>query len=155
MKLKLKQIAIKTASLLCIGLVCGFFLDLFILKAYCFIKNPVPVYEMATINVKGIEIYPEPETPMKKYVLTEIYKAGLNPDEAERIIDCESKWQNDRININNNKTYDAGLWQINSIHKLNVTDALDYKKATRWAINKRLKDGNWSAWVCAKLLALK
>jgi hypothetical protein len=37
-----------------------------------------------------------------------------------------------------------GLWQINSIHKgaIRVKDRFDYKASTKWAIEKRLHDGN-------------
>lgn len=90
---------------------------------------------------------------MKAWVFEEIKKAGLSTKEADIIISCESRWQADAIGVNRNGSYDAGLWQINSIHK-NITNAekIDYKTATKWAIEKRLKDGNWGAWSCARKL---
>ncbi len=93
------------------------------------------------------------EEEMKLWVLNEVKKAGLNIKEAEIIINCESRWQPDAIGVNKNGSYDVGLWQINSIHK-NMTNAekMDYKTATKWAIDKRLKDGSWRAWSCSRKL---
>lgn len=97
-----------------------------------------------------------PELPMKDWVLNRIVEAGLNPDEANIIINCESRWNSDAMGINKNHTADLGLWQINSIHKdISNSDKLDYKKATEWAIEKRLKDGHWYAWSCSRKLARK
>jgi len=97
-----------------------------------------------------------PQEEMRAWVLSEIEKAGLNPKEADNIINCESRWNDKAVNYNRNGSNDKGLWQINSIHK-EISDAekLDYKSATKWAIKKRLDDGNWSAWYCAKILAIK
>ncbi len=95
-----------------------------------------------------------PELSMKDWVLQRVTAAGLDPDEVEIIINCESKWNSDAMGVNYNHTADLGLWQINSIHKdISNSDKLDYKKATDWAIEKRLKDGHWRAWSCARKLA--
>lgn len=93
------------------------------------------------------------EQEMKLWVLNEVKKAGLSIKEAEIIINCESRWQPDAIGVNKNGSYDVGLWQINSIHK-NMTNAdkMDYKTATKWAIDKRLHDGSWRAWSCSRKL---
>ena len=93
------------------------------------------------------------EQEMRLWVLNEVKKAGLNIKEAEIIINCESRWQPDAIGVNKNGSYDVGLWQINSIHKnLSNAEKMDYKEATKWAIEKRLKDGSWRAWSCSKKL---
>lgn len=100
----------------------------------------------------------EPATieQIKEYVLSEAVKAGLNPKEVATIINCESRWDPKAKGHNRNGSYDLGLWQINSIHKnLSDADKLDYKTATEWAIAKRLRDGNWSAWYCARRFAIK
>lgn len=93
------------------------------------------------------------EEEMKAWVLGEVEKAGLSTKEADIIITCESRWKPDAIGVNKNGSYDVGLWQINSIHK-NITNAgkMDYKEATKWAIDKRLRDGSWRAWSCARKL---
>lgn len=101
----------------------------------------------------------KPEPSMKEYVLGEVEKAGLSKDEADKIIQCESGWDPQEINTRLNKdgTWDGGLWMINSVHK-NITtgDRFDYKKATAWAIEKRLQKGKWSpTWSCATLLGIK
>jgi len=83
-----------------------------------------------------------------KYALT---KAGLESeiDFVFKMINCESRWKTDAIGLNQS-SFDRGLWQIWSGHKnISNEDAFDYKKATDWAVNKRLNDGSWSAWVCA------
>ena len=95
-----------------------------------------------------------PELSMEEWVTQEIKKAGLSSQEAWAIIQCESRWDPYAINVNTNKTTDLGLWQINAIHKLSRECQFDYKCATKWAIDKRLNDGNWSAWVCAKKLGI-
>lgn len=101
---------------------------------------------------------PEPTVQeVKDYVLNEIKKAGLNARQADAIVTCESRWDYKAVNNKNrNGSNDKGLWQINSIHK-NITDAekLDYKASTKWAITKRLADGNWSAWSCSRRIAVK
>jgi len=111
--------------------------------------SQIEAYEMPKDEpITALRIYPETD-PIKAYVLKKVYEAGLNPDEVECIIDHESGWDNWRYNINSNGTTDMGLWQINSIHKgtISVKDRFDYKEATKWAIAKRLHDGNWNAWV--------
>jgi len=88
------------------------------------------------------------------YVKMSLFKAGLG-DEVNfvvKMINCESTWKTDAVNANNsNGSYDLGLWQINSIHKnISNEDKFNFKKATDWSINKRLHDGNWSAWSCSR-----
>ncbi|KKQ26897.1 MAG: hypothetical protein US42_C0019G0007 [Candidatus Magasanikbacteria bacterium GW2011_GWC2_37_14] len=113
---------------------------------------------MDMFNTTPILATPVPEvkqelTP-KEWVLARVAEAGLNPAEAEAIITCESRWNPDAMGVNNNRSVDLGLWQINSIHKdISNADKLDYQKATDWAISKRLKDGHWKAWHCSRKLA--
>ena len=96
------------------------------------------------------------ENTMEREVMALIEEAGLNTYEAYAIIQCESRWDPDVISkLNTNGTQDLGLWQINSIHKdISNIDKLDYIKATKWTIAKRLSDGNFCAWVCAKKLGI-
>ncbi len=78
----------------------------------------------------------------------------LGEDEAYNgmaIIQCESGWNPDALSY----TRDMGLWQISHIHKdISNQQKFDYQIATDWAINKRIRDGNWSAWVCARKLGI-
>jgi hypothetical protein len=91
----------------------------------------------------------------KEYVLGEVRKAGLNPDEVDCIIAHESGWDKNAWNSNTNGSIDLCLWQLNSVHydsKYPITpaEACDVVKATRYAIEKRLRDKSWDAWVGAK-----
>lgn len=94
---------------------------------------------------------------VKAYVLGEIKNAGLNVREAEAIVFCESRWDYQAVNkMNKNGSNDKGLWQINSIHKsISDADKLDYKASTKWAIEKRLRDGSWSAWSCSRKISAR
>ena len=125
------------------------FITIGIVKAYRFIENPVPAYAIAEVNAKR-ETQTQEILTMKEWVLKTVAEAGLNPDKAENIIQCESSWDNWKYNVNTNGSTDFGLWQINSIHKntASVECRWDYKCSTYWAIQKRLNDGNWEAWVC-------
>lgn len=112
------------------------------------------------VNVADNEEIDNSETTIdevKAYVYEELRKAGLNTREGFAIVNCESKWDPLAINgKNKNGSNDKGLWQINSIHKsISDADKLDYKTATKWAINKRLAEGNWSAWSCSRKIAAK
>ena len=120
----------------------------------------MPEAEASIVDVKvpsKVQIYPA-ESEMKEWVLTRVYEAGLNPEEAERIIDCESKWNQDAhaVNWNNKAGVDRGLWQISSLHHAEVSNecAYDYKCATNEAIRIAKARQNWSAWSCARLLGL-
>lgn len=114
---------------------------------YNFVSNPVDYQPIVGINIARAAV--EEEMPIRLYVLNEFYKAGLNVDSADRIISCESKFNVNAINVNKNGTIDAGIFQINSIHKdITLQDRIDYKKATAWAIKKIKHDGGWQAWVC-------
>jgi len=138
----------KYVALICVLIVASSLLAFIEVKIALFVENPVPVYVIPDIQVRR-----EPLT-IKEYVLGEFTKAGLNTKTAEAIIDCESKWNTQAININTNKTLDAGLWQINSIHKdISLQDKLNYKLATKWAINKIKRDGGFNAWSCSRLVA--
>jgi len=108
---------------------------------------------------KKIKILPLKFDPQEvhDFVISQAKAAGLDPREVDRIVRCESQWNPGAVNARNrNGSYDLGLWQINSIHNSSISDAdkLDYKKATQWAISKRLDDGNWSAWYCARRLGI-
>ena len=108
-----------------------------------------PAYITPSVNVPKAK-----PLSMKDYVLKEFAKANIDVKTAEAIIDCESRFNPDAININTNKTYDAGIFQINSIHKdISLQDKLNYKTAVKWVINKVKKDGSWSAWQCSRLIA--
>lgn len=126
-------------------------------KPESFISNVIGRIEGAVKVEKVIDNSEPTIEEVKAYVLGEVKAAGLNVRQAEALVNCESRWDYKAINkMNSNGSNDKGLWQINSIHK-NISDAekLDYKASTKWAIAKRLADGNWSAWSCSRKIALK
>lgn len=123
---------------------------------------PQPVIATTTVSTstkRAVPIQVKSYDPQEiiEYVRQEAINAGIDPDEVEKIVRCESRFNPNAVNSRNlNGTKDMGLWQINSIHrKISDKDKLDYKASTKWAIAKRLHDGNWSAWYCAKRLAIK
>ena len=87
------------------------------------------------------------EDSMEQWVLREADNRGLNRNEVWSIIQAESSWRPDAINVNTNGSYDLGLWQWNSIHKdISTACKLDFRCSTNEAFNKRIHDGNWCAW---------
>ena len=156
MKTYQKQI-IKKIPLVCFILVMATLLDAVIAKTTFFVLDPVPQFPIAEVQAKTrTEIYPKPENPVKEWVLTKIYDAGLNPDEADKIIECESHWNTEahKVNWDNKKGLDRGLWQINTLFHPEVSNSCsyDYRCSTEEAIRIYKERGNWSAWECSKNL---
>jgi len=89
------------------------------------------------------------------FVYQSFISAGLSEEDAERairIVSCESRWNEMAVNKNRNGTSDKGLWQINDIHGVGDKCRFSIQCSTKWAVDKVLRDGNWNAWVCAKLV---
>lgn len=99
-------------------------------------------------TVELIKVRQPEKIDKKEWVFNEVRKAGLSVEEVDCLIHHESSWNEWAYNLNKNGSTDFGLWMINSIHKntISVEDRWDYKKATKWSIAKRLRDGNWNAW---------
>jgi len=94
------------------------------------------------------------ETP-KGYLECQVYNGKITwaeHDKMYKIIQCESKWNPDAINTKNkNGSWDAGLVQINSIHKnISNADKFDFKKSIDWMIAKYKADKSFNAWVCSR-----
>jgi len=64
-----------------------------------------------------------------------------------RIAKCESGLREDAININRNKSWDGGVYQINSIHKVPAKYVFDYQYNIDFAYKLFLAQGfgPWSA----------
>lgn len=111
--------------------------------------NDFDTFAVAEVNI------PKDSLSMREWVLAEVEKAGLDPYEAYNIIQCESRWNDQAINVNaKHKSVDIGLWQINNkFHPdVSVECAADYKCATKEAIRIYKERGNsWDAWVCSAL----
>lgn len=111
------------------------------------------IYHQEPINAVYAQIEAKNEVSMEQWVFDTL-ESELGLQDAIKgvgIVSCESNWREDIGIIEPNNTISYGLWQINSIHK-DITNAnkLDYKEATKWAIEKRKEDGNWSAWTCGR-----
>ena len=92
------------------------------------------------------------EVTMREWIKNEVEKEGLDWKKIDCLIRNESGWNEYAQGVNTNKTTDSGIFQINSIHKdtISLIDRFDYKKSTRWAINKIKHDGNTNSWYGAK-----
>ena len=122
-------------------------------QAAHYTQYPGVMYQIAEITVSPRYEALRAKTPtMREWVLQAVKIAGLDTEEVDKIIQCESGWDNWKYGINTDGSTDFGLLQINSVHKktISVECRWDYKCATMWAIQKRLNDGDWCAWVCAK-----
>ncbi|MFA4833607.1 MAG: hypothetical protein WC619_02025 [Patescibacteria group bacterium] len=148
----MKTKIIKKIPLICFCLVMAVAIDWSLAKITFFVLDPVKQYGITEVHART-QIYPAITDPIKKYVLTEVYDAGLNPDYVERLIQCESSWNNEIQVVEPDGTISSGIWQINSVNKdtIKPSERLDYKKATAWAIAKIKADG-YRAWSCSYLI---
>lgn len=78
-----------------------------------------------------------------------------------KIVKCESNFNNMAYNKNNNGSIDKGIFQINSIHSAKFkevtgfdyqTGANDFSANTKYARYIYDTQGNFSAWVCSRLI---
>ncbi len=102
----------------------------------------------ARVGIPNIQI------SVKDYAWEQSKKAGLDPVHFVMIIECESGWKSDAVNVNRNGTYDIGLVQWNSIHKIGIQDKLDPYKSIDLMISYRLKSGSYKAWTCANKMGI-
>ena len=117
-----------------------FILTLILVALIGYYENSFEIEQAQAIQIQpAIQIYPEPETDLKKYVLTEVYKAGLNPDYVERLLHCESTWNNEAHTLEPNSTVSSGVWQINSVHKAKIVIKKKQAYLLLFSPNKKLK----------------
>lgn len=122
--------------------------------ATIFLNN---VYTQITVDKLATEVraeVPNVKLSVKDYAWEQAKKAGLDPVHLVMIIEKESNWDSEAIGVNNNKTYDLGIAQWNSIHKIPLQDKLDPYKSIDMMIAYRLKTGNYHAWVAAQKLGI-
>jgi len=124
-------------------------------------KNPLisPLVSLPHVNqvqASEPEVVIPCEKDAKSYLECKVYQGKITWEEYDRlskVINCESRWREDVINVNTNGSVDFGIMQINSIHKdISNADKLNYQKAIDWAIKKMHKDGSLNAWVCNRLV---
>ena len=104
---------------------------------------PIPVVEALEVNF-------EPSMTIAEHICAAT--DGQNCDVLVNLAKCESSLNPDAYHINNNKTVDLGLFQINSVHykkdNMSAVCALDVYCSARWS-NEQIKNGNLHIWVCA------
>lgn len=104
-----------------------------------------------TANEAGIPEEPCPKEKLtaKEWVLCRIQEEGFSPVTANKVIQCESGWNNQATHTNTNGSTDSGLWQINSIHtSLSEAEKKDIYKSTEFAIVLLKSNRSWNHWVC-------
>jgi soluble lytic murein transglycosylase-like protein len=117
-------------------------------------------YALSKVSIAEVSVV-RPKLDVQDYAWEQARKAKLDRATFISMIFGESRFNQNAIGVNKNGTVDLGLLQINSIHMtpkasalISPVDALDPYKAIDWAIKKRLKDGNYSAWVAAQNLKI-
>lgn len=103
------------------------------------------ISEVARLSIPKRKLDPE------DYAWEMARKHKLNRVAFVTLLFGESRFNPEALGVNKNGTVDLGLCQINTIHKdISLKDRLDPYKCIDWSIKKRLRDGNWSAWVAAR-----
>jgi len=93
-----------------------------------------------------------PEGKTVEQVIREVAKSeGVDADLAVRVAEAESTLQPMAYNLNDNGSYDRGIFQWNSEHHREITDdcAFTVDCATR-AFCKAVKEGHLSWWDASK-----
>ena len=134
------------------SMVIVFALTVGLVNAYRFFCDPIGQWLTVDITVSTVEAKTN-LLPMREWVLETVKQAGINPVEAEKIIQCESGWNDQATNVNTGGSIDRGLFQINNKYHPSVSNAcaFDYRCNTEEAI-KIYKASAWNAWACAKLV---
>jgi len=98
------------------------------------------------------EHIPVPEGKTVEQVIREVAKSeGVDADLAVRVAEAESTLQPMAYNLNDNGSYDRGIFQWNSLHHPEITDdcAFTVDCAAR-AFCKAVKEGHLSWWDASK-----
>ena len=97
----------------------------------------------------------ETEFKVREMAYQEEFK---NPDMLAKLIQCESKFRTNAINLRNRpgRGIDFGLLQINNKYhpEVPLSCSMDLTCSTKWAIWK-IKSGHLKEWSCANYLKLK
>ena len=110
---------------------------------------------LAEIELEGLLKYrdslkqPIPDSAVKS-IEDQIIEAsgGEYADVLINLAKCESTLNPEAIGINGKGNFDAGLFQINSVHTdLSLKEKLDIRTATQWTLDK-IKNGEGHIWTC-------
>ena len=85
---------------------------------------------------------------LKTVVKSKLEANGLSWAVAERVLNCESGWNEKAVGDNLNGTKDVGLWQINDIHGLTDEERKDPHVSTSYAIKLIKSDIGFKHWAC-------
>jgi len=103
-------------------------------------KEPTLVSEEPT---EPVEITKE---DIARYIL-DVFGYGRDGAIALRVAHCESRFNQDAVNVNEDGSEDVGVFQINQKWHADKGDAYDLVENIR--IAKEIKDtSGWQAWVC-------
>jgi hypothetical protein len=80
-------------------------------------------------------------------------EAGADWNKVWAVTQGESSWNSDAWNCNTNGSLDAGLYQLNSIHNIPLSCAINTVCSTNEAI-KLWKAQGWTPWVAARKLGI-
>ena len=123
------------------------------LAAWAYTEN-YNLAEPARAEVQKVE----KEIPMREWVMAQVKEAGIDEFQVWALINCESRWDPERTNVNykGQLGVDRGLWQISDKFHPEVSNscAYDYRCSTTAAI-KILKKRGYKEWVCGQILGLK
>lgn len=108
-----------------------------IVKVVKVIEKPVMAYEPPE-PIAYIRLRAEQLGVPNSHILTLI-----------RIAKCESGMNPEAVNFNRNGTWDAGLFQINKIHKQKLSSMLDYTQNIEYAL-KLYKNQGFNPWYSSK-----
>jgi len=101
------------------------------------------VYKIVkVVEVKPVIAYDPPE-PIA-YIRLRGEQMGLKNSEIMaliRVAKCESGMRPEAVNFNTNRSWDAGIFQINSIHKQKLSAMLDYPQNIEYALKMYQKQG--------------
>ncbi len=102
----------------------------------------------ATAYVSQTQGVPQDSSVAEQRVKMILEREGISWEQANKIIQCESRWNPLAVNTHNKDgSVDKGLWQINSIHGLSDEEVFDPVRSTEFAVSLYKKFG-WSPWVC-------
>jgi len=112
------------------------------------VYRDIPVKGVSSISQPTSTPSPTPDTKEVIDEITEVWKEEKKSD-IIRAINCaysESGFNPIALNKNKNFTQDAGIFQINDIHKMTLEDRFNIKKNIKKAYEIFKSRKNWSAW---------
>jgi len=119
-------------------------------------RNPL-VSPVAQVHAKESVIV-SCENP-RGYLECQVHKGKITWEDhrkLSKIIDCESKWNTNAINVNKDGSVDRGIFQVNNKYHPTLTNekAFDFKANIDYGISLYKRNGV-RPWVCSRILNIK